>query len=138
MHRLDLLRMNAQFPAEAKAAPASRVGFDLLHVGEGGGHAIHRRANARQSRRQHDLRAKQIQLLAIAIDTEVDLKIERAERDALHAWRSAQFGEIRKTARSLDNRQDAQAGMRMRQDALDLPARLRLGQHDTGNTPMLD
>lgn len=81
MHRLDLLRMNAKLAAETEPPAAPRISSHRIGIGNGRRHAIHRRINASQPRRKHDLRAKQMQLLAIPIDAEIDLKIQRTEHD---------------------------------------------------------
>ena len=78
-----------------------------------------------------------MQFFAVAIDTEIDLKIERAEHDAATpaaprtaASRLAKPRAVSTIGNTLN------VGMRVSQHRLDLLARLRLRQHDAGDTRM--
>jgi hypothetical protein len=132
VHRRHLGRVDAQPRAEAQPAGASGVAAQRLLVVDGGGHAVHRGRQAGQPRHQHQLRAEVQQRVVVALDAEVDLEVERAEHQALHAAHAGQRAHGVEAGGRLHQRQQRPSG-RSRGCLLQHLGAVRLGHDDAAH-----
>ena len=115
VHGGDLARMDAQLGAEAQAPRAPRVGLERRGIVDRGADAVDRRGQAGQARREHELRAEEEQLVAVAFDAEVELQVDRAERRAAARRARRRSRAARSTpTRGLDQRQQRGAAAQRR------------------------
>ena len=95
----DLARVNAQLPAEPESASSNRSASKTFLVGKIGPYPVYRRPDSGKARDERQVRLKIQQLIFVSVNSKVDLKIQRAKHEPLHAARLRDLGRPVKTSR---------------------------------------
>jgi hypothetical protein len=124
--------MNAQLAAKSQPACAVSSRTDRFGTVELRSDAIDRSRLVCQPRRQHQLRAEYKQFVVVAVDAEIELKVERAEGQSHGGRRGGDLHGARDASGGLHNREHRFAGsFRGHPDFID---RFTLRQQHSGDS----